>query len=123
MALAPLGSVRLSGGADNAVSRQVVSERRGACGLVGRGRRDCGPFLLGLLALSFGQGLALAGFGHPPTPLLDPHLCFLELRERVGGFGPSGLELDSVVLVGGVQRAQPFLEDFDPALEPRHLGS
>lgn len=82
---------------------------------------DRGPLLLRLLALALGKRLALLGISEPAPPLLNAHLCLLEVGEGVGGLGPSRLKFDAVVLVGRVLRAEPLLQNLDLAVEPGEL--
>ena len=78
-------------------------------------------FVLRLLALALRECLALLGVSDPASPLLDAHLCILEVGEGVGGLRSCGFELDPVVLVGCVLGAEPLLEGLDLALEPREF--
>ena len=82
---------------------------------------DGGPLLLGLRTLALRVGLALLGVSDPAPPLLDAHLRFLEVSERVSGLGSGRLELDAVVLVSRVLRADPLLQDLDLALRSRQV--
>lgn len=77
---------------------------------------DRRPLLFGLFPLALREYLALSGVSNPTSPLIHADLGLLQVRQRVGGLGPSRLELDPVVLVGRVLRAEPLLQHLDLAL-------